>query len=224
MDIATIRRRNLEIILREQFDGNKSKLASLLNIESSYLSRFFAENPKNRRNIGGSLARRIEKAAGKRQNWMDVTHNLMEEVGKYESNVSVKELSAQFVPIVTWDRACARSQEQLENDGDFVMTTKTTGDRSYALEVRDDSMLAAGGDRYSFPQGAMIVVDPDVEPHHQSFVIARLGPGQEPTFKQLVIDAGARYLKPLNTRYPLLALPPEGEICGVVVHMVMDVY
>lgn len=224
MGISAIRRRNLEIILREQFDGNKSKLAALLGIESSYLSRFFTDNPKHRRNIGAGLARRIETAAGKPTDWMDVTHNLMEEVGKYQSNVSVTEIPARYVPLVSWDHACIGRPEQLEKDGDFVMTTKITSERSFALEVRDDSMQAAGGERYSFPQGAVIVVDPEVSADHQAFVIARLGPGQEPTFKQLVIDGGARYLKPLNPRYPLLSFPEEGEICGVVVHMVMDIY
>jgi SOS-response transcriptional repressor LexA len=36
------------------------------------------------------------------------------------------------------------------------------------------------------------------------------------TFKQLVQDSGEWYLKPLNPRYPIRALPVGATFCGVV--------
>ena len=73
MDISEIRLQNLGIIIKEDFGGVKTRLADKLGIESTYLSRFYATGD-NKRNIGSKFARKIEKAAGRPEYWMDQPH------------------------------------------------------------------------------------------------------------------------------------------------------
>jgi SOS-response transcriptional repressor LexA len=48
----------------------------------------------------------------------------------------------------------------------------------------------------------VILVDPQVEPINGKLVVAKLDGDNEATFKKLVIDAGQRFLKPLNLNIP----------------------
>ena len=74
----------------------------------------------------------------------------------------------------------------------------------------------------SFPEGTIIIVDPEREATPGRYVVVRQNSDTECTFKQLVRDAGKHYLKPLNPRYPLLEMLPDAVICGVLVQAVMD--
>jgi SOS-response transcriptional repressor LexA len=92
--------------------------------------------------------------------------------------------------------------------------------RAYCLRVRGDSMQAPQGD--SFPDGSIICVEPDRAPEHKNYVIVRLEDTKEATFKQLIIEGGESYLKPLNPRYPIMKIDGPATFCGVVRQMVMD--
>lgn len=83
---------------------------------------------------------------------------------------------------------------------------------TYALRVHGDSMVSDTGD--SFPEGSVLVVEPELQPEVGDYVIALNGANQT-TFKQLVSDGGELYLKPLNTRYPIKPLG-TAKIIGVV--------
>lgn len=98
---------------------------------------------------------------------------------------------------------------------EWITTTAKVGERAYALRVIGDSMEP------KFPEGAIIIVDPDSKTRHGSFVVALLRESHEVTFKQLIMD-GKRYLKPLNPRYPIMEIDSHTTICGVVKQMVMS--
>ena len=83
---------------------------------------------------------------------------------------------------------------------------------TYALKVHGDSMVSAVGD--SFPEGSIIVIEPEMKPIPGDYVIA-LNVENETTFKQLIKDGGEFFLKPLNTRYPIKPLG-KAKIIGVV--------
>jgi SOS-response transcriptional repressor LexA len=83
---------------------------------------------------------------------------------------------------------------------------------TYALRVHGDSMVSSTGD--SFPEGSVVVVEPELQPEVGDYVVALDGANQT-TFKQLVSDGGELYLKPLNARYPIKPLG-AAKIIGVV--------
>jgi SOS-response transcriptional repressor LexA len=98
----------------------------------------------------------------------------------------------------------------------WVETTVPVKRHTYALRVEGDSMEPR------FPNGAILIVEPEGEAKNGSYVIVRQN-GTDATFKQLVHDGGRWYLKPVNPRYPIMELAEDSVLCGVVKQMVMDV-
>lgn len=142
-----------------------------------------------------------------------------------KDNVSDGPGVAGSVPLISWVQAgswCQASDLFPPGEGEkLVYTTKKVGARAYALRVRGDSMENPSG-RPTYPDGSIIIVDPDKAADHGSRVIVRLADSAEATFKELVIDGARQYLKPLNPRYPILEITTEATICGVVVQTVID--
>lgn len=95
---------------------------------------------------------------------------------------------------------------------DTVPVTVPVRRHTYALRVHGDSMVSETGD--SFPEGSLLIVEPELEGVPGDYVIA-LNAENETTFKQLVKDGGDLYLKPLNARYPIKPLG-SARVIGVV--------
>ena len=91
----------------------------------------------------------------------------------------------------------------------MIPTTVPIKRHTYALKVRGDSMEPL------FPEGMLLIVEPEADAVHGSFVIVKNG-DEEATFKQLIKDGNDWLLKPLNQRYPIKTLTKDMEICGVV--------
>lgn len=119
-----------------------------------------------------------------------------------------------FVAAGSWTDAV---DNYAPGDGEaWVETTVPVKRHTYALRVEGDSMEPR------FPNGAILIVEPEAEAKSGSFVIMRQN-GTDATFKQLVHDGGRWYLKPVNPRYPIMELAEDAVLCGVVKQMVMDV-
>jgi SOS-response transcriptional repressor LexA len=136
-------------------------------------------------------------------------------VGKVYHVPNVAEAGATYggkVPLISSVQA-GNWREVIDNlppgvGEDWVSTTAPVKDHTYALRVTGDSMEP------EFPEGMILIVEPELEPQAGDFVIVRLD--GDVTFKQLVQDSGEWYLKPLNPRYPIRALPVGATFCGVV--------
>lgn len=83
---------------------------------------------------------------------------------------------------------------------------------TYALRVLGDSMASEAA--ASFPDGSIIIVDPEMQALPGDYVIARNGDSQT-TFKQLIKNGSDFFLKPLNPLYPIRPLGST-TIIGVV--------
>lgn len=89
-----------------------------------------------------------------------------------------------------------------------IPTTVPVNRYTFALRVQGDSMAP------DFTEGMLLIVEPELDPQHGDFVIAKNG-SEETTFKQLVKDGADWYLKPMNQRYPIKPLG-DSSIVGVV--------
>ena len=141
-----------------------------------------------------------------------------------QSNVDLGPEPIRYLPLISWVQAGkwteidnARESETYER---LLPVTRRYSNRAFALRVVGDSMSAPDGD--SFPDGAIIVVDPNQEAKNGSYVVVRTEGSDEATFKQLVIEGNHWYLRPRNPRYPIIEVTGEAAICGVVRQMVMD--
>ena len=92
---------------------------------------------------------------------------------------------------------------------------------TFALKVSGDSMTNCEA-RESFPEGSLILVDPNQIPKSRDFVVAIDDATQDATFKELIEDCGKLYLKPLNPQYPVMNVSESAIIKGVVFRKIED--
>ena len=98
----------------------------------------------------------------------------------------------------------------------WIPTAKKASERSFWLEVEGQSMTAPPGGKPSFPEGMLILVDPEEEVEFGDFCVARLL-NDEFTFKRLIREGGVEYLEPLNPRYVLIPINGNCTIIGMVI-------
>ncbi|MEP7727824.1 LexA family protein [Marinomonas primoryensis] len=104
--------------------------------------------------------------------------------------------------------------QSLGDDIEWENAPKTVSDNSFWLKVVGDSMTSPNG--VSIAAGHLILVDPNGAAENGSLVVALLEGTNEVTFKKLVIDAGQKYLMPLNPNYRPIEINGNCRIVGVV--------
>lgn len=215
MDKYEIRRLQL-IKLRDEMCGGKAvDLARKINREPSYVSRMlYPEGKKQKKRIADDMVEVIESAFGLSRGWLDRISG--EQVDEKHSTAVNK------YPLFTTVQAGAFTttpESYTEKDAKaWIETSKKAGRRSFWLEVEGASMTAPAGSRPSFPEGMLILVDPDQHVEVNDFCIARIN-GNEFTFKKLIRDGGINYLQPLNPQFPLLVC---GDGCTFVGKVIMS--
>lgn len=219
---SSIRLTNLRALIKKA--GGPAEVARTLDMDDSQLSQIAGKQPS--RNIGPTLARRIEKAFHRPEGWLDIPHSqFLLPQPRADRNVSPARDLQREVPLISWVQA--GDWNNLEDNFQpghaerWVATYAKVGKHAFALRIIGDSMTNPSG-APSFPEGTIIVVDPERDAKPGKFVVVRQNVDTECTFKQLVRDAGRHYLKPLNPRYPLLEMLPDAVIAGVLVQAVMD--
>lgn len=219
---SSIRLENFRELIKKA--GGPAEAARKLDMDDSQLSQIAGKHPS--RNIGTSLARRIEKAFRKAEGWLDVPHaQLLLPQHRADKNVSPARDLQREVPLISWVQAGQWTElEDNFQPGDaekWIATYAKVSKHAFALRIVGDSMTNPTG-APSFPEGTVIIVDPERAAAPGKFVVVRQNVDTECTFKQLVRDAGRHFLKPLNPRYPLLEMLPDAVIAGVLVQAVMD--
>lgn len=124
-----------------------------------------------------------------------------------------------LVPLISWVQA-GYGKTAVDNlhpgEGEKIETTYKARRHTYALRVKGDSMEP------KFPQGCIVIVEPEEDPIHGKYVIVRRN-GDEPTLKQYIEEGGNKFLKPVNPRYPIELMQPDDAFCGVVKRLEQDV-
>lgn len=127
---------------------------------------------------------------------------------------------ARTVPLISWVQA-GDWDEAIDvfepGDADeWIPVNVKTGPNAFALTVVGDSMLSPYGPT-SYPAGTIIIIDPAVSADPGKRVVAKHAESGEVTFKELAIDAGVKFLRPLNPQYPAIQIKGEWHVVGVVV-------
>lgn len=202
--------------------GHEPNLTELSNLKKDHGPRSFADKKAgmlaheiglNRRWFDMPLGSNLEKS-----HWMD---NLLPSSNTKLPVVSAKSEPSNIeqapalrgkVPLISFVQA-GEFSEVIDNlqpgDGEeWIDATCPVNRYTFALRVVGDSMEP------DFPAGTILIVEPDLSPEQNDYVIAKNGDG-EATFKQLTRDGADWYLKPLNSRYPIKPLGTS-RIIGVV--------
>jgi|SRR5690554_204556 len=97
---------------------------------------------------------------------------------------------------------------------EWIDTSAKVSSQAFALRVTGDSMVNPYGNP-SIPEGAIVIIDPNIEATSGKIVVAKLTDSQEVTLKRLVIDGPNTYLKPLNPDYKAIQVNGNCVIVGV---------
>lgn len=117
------------------------------------------------------------------------------------------------IPVLSWSdvgRWCDANYGNLAQGTD-VEPMSDVGPRSFVLPVEGPSMEP------EFRVGTFIVVDPDVPWKSGDYVVAELLDSKQSTLKQVIVDAGRTWLRPLNSQFPSIEVTDNVRIRGVVV-------
>lgn len=124
------------------------------------------------------------------------------------------------VPLLTWNEALYWSaKKNAKRHDELILTDAAVGKAGYALKINDASMDPV------FPKNTVLIADPERQVKDRSFVIAKLVSHPEVIFRQLLMDAGDRYLKPLSPdfeQYQMTRLNHKDKILSVVVQAKRD--
>jgi SOS-response transcriptional repressor LexA len=217
------RRDNLRQLIAELAGGSQAAFAQIMGWEqASLVSRLLSDNTRTRQNIGDKMARTIETKCQKPANWLDHPNRdsltVTREPGT-DYNTTEGPSLGRRVPLISWVQA-GQWQDLIDNlmpgqAESWHHATVAVGPRAYALRIVGDSMTNPTGTP-SFPEGTIIILDPDIEAQPGKFVVVRQNGHTECTFKKLVTDSGRYFLKPLNPAYPMLEMRSDAVICGVL--------
>ncbi|HVY52974.1 MAG TPA: S24 family peptidase, partial [Gammaproteobacteria bacterium] len=100
-----------------------------------------------------------------------------------------------------------------------IVTDAKISALGFALKLKDASMEPI------FPPNTVIIVDPKREPRDRGYVVAILHNNFEPIFRQLLINADEKYLKPLSPDldwYKMTKINKKDNILGVMVQAKRD--
>ncbi|MBF0400967.1 MAG: helix-turn-helix domain-containing protein [Magnetococcales bacterium] len=120
------------------------------------------------------------------------------------------------LPLISWEDASKACEDPTESFHPkeveaWIPVAPRSSDRTFALRVPDDSMEP------EFQEGEIIIIDPTLPGRHNQFLVARMEGDSLATFKQLIVVGSRTYLKPLNSRYPLIDVQGTIRVCGVIV-------
>lgn len=124
------------------------------------------------------------------------------------------------VPLLEWGEIHAwLDKEKVPMDTPKVITDAKVSAKAFALKVKDAAMDPV------FPIHSVLIVDPDRPPKDRSFVVALLHNYFEPIFRQLLMNAGENYLKPLSPDlecYKMIKIIDNDKIIGTVIQAKRD--
>jgi len=122
------------------------------------------------------------------------------------------------VPLLRWDQIdqmVTREQPPRLIHADALLETDVPGKRTFAVQVRDNSMQPL------FSEGEIIFVNPDLsgEPNDYVVVEGEVGSPEGVLLRQLKEVGGQAILHPLNRRYEDLSMTKHQRIWGRVVRL-----
>ena len=94
------------------------------------------------------------------------------------------------IPVLSW--GIPNGSTNVESFNKRIVVSNDISDKSFALIMADTSMEPL------FQQGSILIFDPCVQYQDRSYILVELFDSRLYVFRQLLIDADHKYLKPLN--------------------------
>ncbi|CAM3429458.1 LexA family transcriptional regulator [Salmonella enterica subsp. enterica serovar Montevideo] len=197
-------------IARNAIGLTQEQLAHYAGIGRRQVAAYEAGTSRPRKDVLVNLA----VALGTTTDWLAMGKGDGPNTGHIKRTVTVRE-----IPLLTHAQAFSGIvdfDDFLDGTSavDFIPGPPDASEYAFALTVNGESMQSSGTP--SFPDGSIIIVDPQITPENGDFGIFIID-GGETTFKQFVIDQGKGYLRSLNPQYPVIPTSCEPEAIGKVI-------
>ncbi len=131
---------------------------------------------------------------------------------------SADPVHVRWVPVIPWPAVLSIERGEIIESllkEERVPASLSVSRKSFALKVRGESMAP------SFPEGSIIIVDPEREARQGNAVIVQVLSQPEVIFRVYLKEGTETFLEPVNARYPLTRLEKgEFKILGVVVQKI----
>jgi len=228
--LSQTRFQNLVWLMNKHKELRKQKdLGARTGVAAPYISQVLGA----KRNLGHEVVKRIEAALGLPDGWMDVPRGAQAKVLK----AAVEVIPVRRVPLVEWSdiakagvRQATRKKQSTSKalppvyvrreDAQMVYTGATVGMNGYAVQLDGDAMWDSRSCT-GVPEGAFLVVDPDIiNPVHGDVVVIAYEDAEgraRATCRQMISDGGRQYFKPANPRYPVESELRGLRVCGVAI-------
>ena len=126
------------------------------------------------------------------------------------------------VPLISWKQAAnwARFRHELRKKPwtDWVSTDLTVSDDAFALAVEGDAMAPA------FLEGTTLIIEPTLVPKNRDFVVVATTKNESAHFRQLLVDSGDQYFRPLSNEFRTMQRDKTHTIIGTLMQTRMDFY
>ncbi|MBB1489076.1 LexA family protein [Oceanospirillum sediminis] len=200
-----IKQRRKELGLTQQDIANKLKITKA----SISLWENGSTQPK------GENLFALSKVLNCSQEWLLYGKGDIKPASEIESNVAPGPEIKRRLPLVNWVQAGTWTPivEADPSEIESYPCPVACSERSYVLRVQGASMEP------EFRDGDLIFVDPEAQWKHGSYIVVRMDDDNSATFKQLIIESGKKYLKPLNPNWPeqIISINGNCTIEGVVI-------
>jgi SOS-response transcriptional repressor LexA len=193
--------------LAEQMGMGQSGVAQLLNgtnaINATHAAQFAKILGVKVDDFSPSLAAEISAM-------FEAIANGRNQSSVYEYPLLTEVQAGSFCPVSSYTERDAK---------EWVLTTVKASDSAFWLEVSGHSMTAPPGVKPSFPEGMLILIDPEQDVEPGDFCVAGIFNDSEVTFKKFVREDGKPWLEPLNPspRYQAIECNENCRIIGKVV-------
>lgn len=199
-DVVTQRRENLALLVAEH---GVSSVAKRMRRSPTQIS----DMVHGRKSFGEKVARAMEREwdASRTPGWFDLDLTLSEPVHPFDANVvPVTSTGERRIPLLNYVQAgtfADPGQNFTGEEMEYLLTNLPMSDRSFALEIRGDSMLP------EFRPGDFVFIDCELCARPGDYVVAK-NSREEATFKKYrllrIADNGREIfeLVPLNPDFP----------------------
>lgn len=181
---------------RKALGLTQEQLAEKAGVVRRQIAAYEAGDSKPR----GDVLANLSAALGASMQWLATGEGKGPDVSNIKKTVMVRE-----IPVVSMETITHFDPNDPTHKFsaiDFIPTPYEAGEFSFGVMVQGDSMESWSGP--SFPDGTIVVVDPETIIEDGDFGVFIDINNNHATFKMYTMDQGEAYLQPLNPAYPIV--------------------
>ena len=199
----TLSSRLLYALKRQKF--SQSELARLIGVKPQII-QYLCTSSANK----SKFAYEIATALGVNPNWLIAGKGPVFDLSSMSNTTS----NQPKVPLLDWNNIIVwLNQESThpQKADKYIFVTNDQSTRNFAIRIADTSMIPR------FEIGTVLIIDPELKPNINDFVVAKISHQEQPVIRQLILKGNQHFLSPINsTIYKEIELKTEDNILGIV--------